>query len=119
MTNFPQHLNDIEATIDARHNLFVETKKATTQGKLKVVGNNVFINLANVLTVPGRFITEDEQKANMALWVTVKDDTLVEDLWVLQKHYKLKNRQLRMKLCVSYFLLIMTTIFIGCKYLFL
>ena len=101
MIDLNEQLSETEQTIESRYKLFMNTKNKSTQGRLKIVDNNVFINLSNVLTVPGRFVTEEEQKANMALWVLVKDDMLVEDLWILQRSYKLGYERVRFKYHMS------------------
>ena len=109
MINLNEQLAIIEQTIESRYKLFMDTKNKSTQGRLKIVDNNVFINLSNVLTVPGRFVTEEEQKANMALWVMVKDDTLIEDLWVLHRSYKLGYERMKTK-CAVMFIVLMVII---------
>lgn len=111
MIDLNEELITIEQTISQRHKLFVDTKNKTTQGRLRVVDNNVFINLSNVLTVPGRFVTEEEQKANMALWIMVKDDTLVEDLWILQRSYRLGYERVRFNCRILILLWIITVVF--------
>jgi len=111
MIDLNKQLEEIEQTIEVRTRLFIDTKNKSTHGKLKIVDNNVFINLANVLTVPRRFVTEEEQKANMALWVMVKDDPLVEDLWILQRSYKLGYENIRFKYRMLILMMIIAAVF--------
>ena len=111
MINLNEQFEKVEQTIEPRYKVFIDTKNKTTRGRLKVVDNNVFINLSNVLTAPKRFVTEEEQKANMALWIIVKDDELVEDLWMLQRSYKLGYKRIKFKCNMLILLWIITTVF--------
>ena len=111
MINLNEQFEKVEQTIEPRYKVFIDTKNKTTRGRLKVVDNNVFINLSNVLTAPKRFVTEEEQKANMALWIMVKDDTLTEDLWMLQRSYRLGYERVRFNCRLLILLWIITVVF--------
>lgn len=102
-------LEEIEKTAESLSLIYRDIKSKTTQGKLRTNENHAFINNKIVISSQGRFVTEEEQKANLDLWVLIKDNELIESLYFLKNVYKRESSTL-FTLCGIFVVIILVLI---------
>jgi len=112
MNNF-KIIETVDNNCEELVKIFKDVKSKTTSGKLRSHENHVYINNQHVITAAGRFVNEEEQKANLDLWILVKDTNLVENLLQLKILYKNQSIKLA-KLCIILILLVLMLICLIC-----
>lgn len=82
MTSQTEKISKLDSKVELMYKLYLDIKYKTTKGKLRVNDNHAFINNNIIISSHGRFVTKEEQKSNLDLWVFMKDNDLVESLYL-------------------------------------